>query len=151
METLVKSPVMLYTEQTPNPETLKFVLNRIIFKGIADFKNADLAYTWSPFAYALFEFPFVKGVYLCNNFVTITKEAHTEWNEIMLELKEYIKSYITDSKPILLEGYQEHLDLLEKLLWIIQFMMLSTQDLEKLFLSYAKNLPIISKPSSNPN
>ncbi len=114
METLVKSPVMLYTEQTPNPETLKFVLNRIIYKGIADFKNADLAYAWSPFAYALFEFPFVKGVYLCNNFVTITKEAHTDWNEIMLELKEYIKTYIADSKPIILEGYQEHLDLLEK-------------------------------------
>ncbi len=114
METLVKSPVMLYTEQTPNPETLKFVLNRIIYKGIADFKNADLAYTWSPFAYSLFEFPFVKGVYLCNNFVTITKEAHTEWNDIMLELKEYVKAYVADSKPIILEGYQEHMDLMEK-------------------------------------
>lgn len=114
METVVKSPVMLYTEQTPNPETLKFVLNRIIYKGIADFKNADQAYNWSPFASALFEFPFVKGVYLCNNFVTITKEPHTEWNDIMLETKEYIKAYIADGKPIINEGYQEHLDQVEK-------------------------------------
>ncbi|MEP7320427.1 MAG: NifU family protein [Saprospiraceae bacterium] len=114
METVVKSPVMLYTEQTPNPETLKFVLNRIIYKGIADFKNADQAYNWSPFASALFEFPFVKGVYLCNNFVTITKEPHMEWNDIMLETKEYIKAYIADGKPIINEGYQEYLDQVEK-------------------------------------
>lgn len=114
METVVKSPVMLYTEQTPNPETLKFVLNRIIYKGIADFKNADQAYNWSPFASALFEFPFVKSVYVCNNFVTITKEPHTEWNDIMLETKEFIKAYIADSKPIINEGYQEYLDQIEK-------------------------------------
>jgi Fe-S cluster biogenesis protein NfuA len=114
METVAKSPVMLYTEQTPNPETLKFVLNRIIYKGIADFKNADQAYNWSPFASALFEFPFVKSVYLCNNFVTITKEPQVEWNDIMLETKEYIKSYIADSKPIINEGYQEYLDQYEK-------------------------------------
>ncbi|MBP6796160.1 MAG: NifU family protein [Saprospiraceae bacterium] len=114
METAVKSPVMLYTEQTPNPETLKFVMNRIIYKGIADFKNAEQAYNWSPFASALFDFPFVKGVYLCNNFVTITKESEMEWNDIMLELKEYIKSYVADSKPIILEGYQEYLDQHEK-------------------------------------
>lgn len=105
---------MLYTEQTPNPETLKFVMNRIIYKGIADFKNAEQAYNWSPFASALFDFPFVKGVYLCNNFVTITKESEMEWNDIMLELKEYIKSYVADSKPIILEGYQEYLDQHEK-------------------------------------
>ena len=89
-------------------------MNRIIYKGIADFKNAEQAYNWSPFASALFEFPFVKGVYLCNNFVTITKESEMEWNDIMLELKEYIKSYVAESKPIILEGYQEYLDQHEK-------------------------------------
>ncbi len=114
METAVKSPVMLYTEQTPNPETLKFVMNRIIYKGIADFKNAEQAFDWSPFASAIFEFPFVKGVYLCNNFVTITKESEIEWNDIMLELKEYIKGYVADSKPIINEGYQAYLDQQEK-------------------------------------
>lgn len=121
MDTLVKSPVMLYTEQTPNPETLKFVLNRIIYKGIADFKTADLAMTWSPFASAVFEFPFVKAVYLCNNFVTITKEPGVEWNDIMLELKEFIKAYIADGKPVINEGYQEYIDQLEKDNSLIQY------------------------------
>jgi len=105
---------MLYTEQTPNPETLKFVLNRIIYKGIADFKQADLALDWSPFASALFEFPFVKGVYVCNNFVTITKENTVDWNDIMLELKEYIKAYVAENKPVIREGYQEFMEQQER-------------------------------------
>lgn len=114
MDTAVKSPVMLYTEQTPNPETLKFVLNRIIYKGIADFKQVDLALDWSPFASALFEFPFVKGVYVCNNFVTITKENTVDWNDIMLELKEYIKAYVAENKPVIREGYQEFMEQQER-------------------------------------
>jgi len=72
--TATKSPVMLYTEQTPNPETLKFVTNRMLYKGTADFRTPDLAEEWSPLATALFEMPFVKGVYICNNYVTISKE-----------------------------------------------------------------------------
>ncbi len=114
MDTVVKSPVMLYTEQTPNPETLKFVLNRIIYKGIADFKQADLAMHWSPFASALFEFPFVKGVYICNNFITVTKENSVDWNDIMLELKEFIKAYVAENKLVIKEGYQEYMEQQEK-------------------------------------
>ncbi len=112
---------MLYTEQTPNPETLKFVMNRILYKGIADFKTADMAYNWSPIASALFEFPFVKGVYLCNNFITITKETSFDWNDIMLELKEYIKSYVAEGKPVINEGFQEYIDNLEKESGAIQY------------------------------
>ena len=72
--TATKSPVMLYTEQTPNPETLKFVTNRMLYKGTADFRTDELAKQWSPLATALFELPFVQGVYICNNYVTISKE-----------------------------------------------------------------------------
>jgi hypothetical protein len=46
--TATKSPVMLYTEQTPNPESLKFVTNRMLFKGTADFREEELAKEWSP-------------------------------------------------------------------------------------------------------
>ena len=60
--TATKSPVMLYTEQTPNPETLKFVTNRMLYKGTADFRTDELAKQWSPLATALFELPFVQGV-----------------------------------------------------------------------------------------
>ena len=52
--TATKNPVMLYTEQTPNPETLKFVTNRMLYKGTADFREEALAKEWSPIAEALF-------------------------------------------------------------------------------------------------
>jgi Fe-S cluster biogenesis protein NfuA len=102
-------PLMLYTEQTPNPETLKFVTNRMLYpKNTADFKEAhrELAKQWSPLAAALFEFPYVKGVYICNNFVTITKEFNFEWNDLMLDLKSFIKKFVQDGNTIVLEGYE---------------------------------------------
>jgi NFU1 iron-sulfur cluster scaffold homolog, mitochondrial len=105
--TTTKSPVMLYTEQTPNPESLKFVTNKMLYKGTADFKEESLAKEWSPLATELYGFPYVKGVYVCNNFVTITKEFNYAWEDIMLKLKEFLKQYISDDKVIIGEGFDE--------------------------------------------
>jgi Fe-S cluster biogenesis protein NfuA len=107
MDTAVKSPVMIYTEQTPNPESLKFVTNKMIYKGTADFREAELAKEWSPLATFLFDQPYVKGVYICNNFVSITKEFNYSWEDIMLKLKEQIKEYIQEDKTVLKEGFAE--------------------------------------------
>lgn len=105
--TAVKSPVMLYTEQTPNPETLKYVTNRLLFRGIADFKDIDLADEWSPMAKSLMELPYVKAVYFSNNFVTITKEFNYEWSDVMLKIKEFVKDYIENGGTIVREGFAE--------------------------------------------
>ncbi len=108
MSTITQGPVMLYTEQTPNPESLKFVTNRMLYpNNTADFREEGMAKEWSPLATALFEFPFVKGVYIANNFVTITKEFNYSWEDTMLNLKEFIKNYIQDGKEILKEGFGE--------------------------------------------
>lgn len=114
METTVKSPIMIYTEQTPNPESLKFVTNKMLYKGTADFREEDLAKEWSPLASALFDLPFVKGVYICNNFVTITKEFNFAWEDIMLKLKEFIKSYVSDGKEILADGFTDAMAAIEE-------------------------------------
>ncbi len=98
---------MLYTEQTPNPESLKFVTNRMLFKGTADFREEDLAREWSPLGSALFDKPFVKGVYICNNFVTVTKELNYEWGDIMLPLKEFLKGYIQEDGGIIKDGFED--------------------------------------------
>lgn len=111
--TTVKSPVLIYTEQTPNPESLKFVTNRMIYKGLADFKELEFAQKWSPLATALFEFPFVKGVYISNNFVTVTKEFNYGWSDIMMQLKEFIKQYVADEKPPMNEGFEEEVARIE--------------------------------------
>lgn len=97
---------MLYTEQTPNPESLKFVTNRMLYRGTADFREADLAREWSPLATALFEFPYVKNVYICNNFVTITKEFNYAWEDIMLNLKDFIKKYVEEGGEVVKEGFE---------------------------------------------
>lgn len=114
MSTTTKSPVMLYTEQTPNPESLKFVTNRMLFKGTADFREAALAEEWSPMATALFELPYVKGVYICNNFVTISKEFNYSWDDIMLKLKDFIKQYVEDEKEVLKEGFSAVMEKMEE-------------------------------------
>ena len=105
---------MLYTEQTPNPESLKFVTNRMLYKGTADFREASLAETWSPIGKELFDMPFVKGVYICNNFVTITKEFNYSWDDIMLKLKEFIKKYVEEEKEIIKEGFAAEMAKMEE-------------------------------------
>lgn len=111
---VTKSPVMLYTEQTPNPESLKFVTNRMIYKGTADFREKELAMEWSPLATELFALPYVKGVYICNNFVTVTKEFNYDWADIMLKLKEFIKAYVSEEKPIIKDGFEEAMAKIEE-------------------------------------
>ena len=104
-----KAPIMLYTEQTPNPGTLKFVTNQMLYaRQMADFTldQKDLAAEWSPVADALFQFDYVKGVYICNNFITVTKDVNVEWTTIMLELKNFIKGYLEEGKPIMKEGFE---------------------------------------------
>ena len=106
--TITKSPVMLYTEETPNPEALKYVTNRMLYRGIAKKKKKELAAAWSPMANTLMELPYVKSVYFNNNYVTITKEFNYEWAEIMLKLKEFVKNYIENGGAIVLEGFAEY-------------------------------------------
>lgn len=104
---ITKSPVLLYTENTPNPESLKFVTNRMLFKGTADFREVTQADEWSPLGKALFELPYVNGVYICNNFVTITKAYNYDWEDLKLPLKDFIKSHIEEGKEIVREGFAE--------------------------------------------
>lgn len=105
--TISKSPVMLYTEQTPNPESLKFVTNRMLYRGTADFREEELAREWSALGASLFDLPYVKGVYIANNFVTVTKEFNYSWEDIMLKLKKFIKDYIEEGGEIVKEGFEE--------------------------------------------
>lgn len=111
--TTKQSPVMLYTEQTPNPESLKFVTNRMLYQGTADFREEELARAWSPLGAELFDLPYVKGVYISNNFVTVSKEFNYTWDDIMLKLKEFIKSYVSEGKQIIKDGFAEEMAKLE--------------------------------------
>lgn len=98
----------VYSEATPNPETMKFVFNRMIAPDqTADFPTADTTAN-SPLAKNLFEFSFVNGVFIMNNFVTITRAPGIEWEEIVPIMKEFLKSYVAAGEPILLEPVKEN-------------------------------------------
>ncbi len=95
--------VSIYTEMTPNPETMKFVANKLLYPGKSiDFPDAENARP-SPLATELFAFPFVKAVFIASNFVTLTKTADTEWDDIIPSLRQFLKSYLEEGKPVINE------------------------------------------------
>ena len=87
------NPTSIYTESTPNPSVLKFVSNKIIVDGSFEFNNIDQAQEME-FAKKLFEFSYVKSIYISKNFVSITKYDLKNWDEVTLELRNFIKNYL---------------------------------------------------------
>lgn len=107
METTTKVPVMIYTESTPNPNTLKFVANRILLPNDAvEFQSIDET-AEAPLAKALFELKNITNVFISNNFVTISKSEDAVWQEMMLEVKEFLKGYFTEEKTILSKNFKK--------------------------------------------
>ena len=98
-------PVNIYSEMTPNPSTMKFVANKylLITGESVEFTSAIEAKGFSPLAEELFKFPFVRGVFMASNFVTITKSDNIPWDFITMELREFIKSWIAEGKDVLIQ------------------------------------------------
>jgi Fe-S cluster biogenesis protein NfuA len=95
-----KQPITVYAETTPNPSVLKFVCNKLLTKTALECKNIDETIA-SPLAKELFNFPFVKEVFIDENYISITKFAVTEWDEITLELRTFIKEYIENGNTVI--------------------------------------------------
>jgi Fe-S cluster biogenesis protein NfuA len=98
-----KVPVTVYAESTPNPSAMKFVANKKLVMATYEFTSKEDA-IHSPLANELFHFPFVKNVFFDENFVSVTKHDTTEWNDITMELREFIRNYIEEDKTIINEG-----------------------------------------------
>lgn len=98
--TTQKVPVTVYTESTPNPAALKFVANKKLVNATYEYDSIEKAKT-SPLATALFHFPFVKNVFFDENYISITKYDIGEWNDVTMELRDFIKNYIEEGKNII--------------------------------------------------
>lgn len=98
-----KQPATVYGESTPNPSVLKFVVSRMLTKTAVEFKNIDET-SASPLAKELFKFPYVKEVFIDENYVSVTKYAVNEWQEITLELRSFIKEFIENGGTVLDES-----------------------------------------------
>ncbi len=94
-----KVAVTVYAESTPNPSVLKFVANKKLVTSTFEFTSIDTAKS-SELATQLFNFPFVKSIFIDENFISITKFDVAEWEDITFELREFIRSYIETGKEI---------------------------------------------------
>ena len=96
-------PVTIYAEMTPNPASMKFVANKhILIDATVNFFSQAEAKGYSPLAEELFNFPFVKGVFISANFVTITKMETLNWDFVLMDLREFLKNWLTEGKDVLI-------------------------------------------------
>jgi Fe-S cluster biogenesis protein NfuA len=95
-----KQPITVYGEMTPNPATLKFVINKMVTKTAMEFKNIDETKP-SPLSKELFGFPYVKEVFIDENYISVSKYESYEWNDITIELRSFIKLFIENGGTVL--------------------------------------------------
>ncbi|PRX57750.1 NifU family protein [Flagellimonas meridianipacifica] len=101
-----KEAITVYAEVTPNPAVMKFVANKKIVPTIYEFKNIDEAKD-SKLAQELFHFPFVKEVFIDQNYVSVSKYDMAEWEDVTLELREFIRNFLADGKEVVSEKAME--------------------------------------------
>ena len=84
-----KVPISIYAESTPNPSVMKFVANKRLTDSNVEYKNIDQA-KQAGLALELFNFSYVKEIFVSENYISITKDDSKDWNNIVLELREFI-------------------------------------------------------------
>jgi Fe-S cluster biogenesis protein NfuA/coenzyme F420-reducing hydrogenase delta subunit len=99
-----KQPITVYGETTPNPSALKFVVSRMLTKTAVEYKNIDQTAT-SPLAKELFKFPYVKEIFIDENYISVTKYNINNWDEITLEIRSFIKQFIENGGTVLEENF----------------------------------------------
>ncbi|MCB9361214.1 MAG: NifU family protein [Flavobacteriales bacterium] len=97
-------PYTIYAEMTPNPNSMKFVSNRWL---VTNDKSYEILANQrvggpSPLAEKLFSFPFINGVFIAGNFVSITKSEAIEWQDVLLELRDFISEYLNSEGAVVI-------------------------------------------------
>lgn len=104
-----KMPISVYAESTPNPSVMKFIATKPLVRQTYEFKHVSEAED-SPLAKELFSFPFVKEVFISQNFISVMKFNIVEWEEITMEIREFIKKYLEDGKTVVQEATPDNTD-----------------------------------------
>lgn len=96
-----KQPIITYAESTPNPAAMKFVANKVLLENSTPLEFLSPAEAKSsPLAMELFKFPFVKSVFIAGNYITIFKDEKISWDDVTLELREFLREYLSSGKII---------------------------------------------------
>ena len=95
--------VSIYTEMTPNPETMKFVANKLLYPGKSIDVPDEASAAPSPLAKELFAFPFIRAVFIASNFVTLAKTPGTHWDDVIPSIREFLKQYLEEGREVVNE------------------------------------------------
>lgn len=102
---MLQRQTMIYTELSPNPNSMKFVLNFELAPEGLSFDYPTIASTAeedkaSPLASDLFQFPFVRRIFIASNFITMSKDDETEWEDVVYDVKKFLKIYFEQNHPV---------------------------------------------------
>ena len=100
-----KVPVTVYAESTPNPSVMKFVANKMLVENTYEYKNI-IETSNAPIAKALFDFDFINEIFLDANYISINKDETISWDEVVMEIREFIRAYIESGKTIISSNEQ---------------------------------------------
>ena len=93
--------ITVYTETTPNPTVMKFVANKRLVPTVIEYKSIEEA-TEAPMAATLLtRFPFIEEVFFDDNYISLTKKGMEEWEMIAGDLRDYIRKYLSEGRPII--------------------------------------------------
>ena len=95
-EATKRPPVTLYAESTPNPLTMRYVCDRLLVQDgrLLEFRTPEEPVGVSPLAEQIFNLPFVTGVFISSNFITVTRNNSVDWDLVTMELRDYITDYL---------------------------------------------------------
>lgn len=82
---MAQEPLQIDIEGTPNPNSVKFVMNRTLAEDTRSYFNIGMVAeddTVAQVARELFAVPGVRTLMFLNDFVTVTKEANADWNTL---------------------------------------------------------------------
>ena len=97
--------VNIQLEWTPNPSTLKYVVDReLLPSGALNITSREAAEEKSPLAKKLMDIRGVTAVMLGQNFVTVTKGDDGEWDEMNDEVMQTLDAHLSADEPVVLEG-----------------------------------------------
>jgi NFU1 iron-sulfur cluster scaffold homolog, mitochondrial len=100
-----RPPVSVYAESTPNPSTMRFVSSRLLVQDgrLLEFRTPEETVGVSPLAEHVFNLPFVTGVFISSNFISITRNNSISWDLVQLELREYIQEFLNADGRVVYE------------------------------------------------
>jgi Fe-S cluster biogenesis protein NfuA len=102
----MSKPLEIYFEQTPNPDSLKLVTSKLLLPNIIIDRRLGEDTSDCPLAASLFEkFDWISGVFVSNNFITLTKNSPNDWYEFMNEARDYIKMYIENNLDLVTKSF----------------------------------------------